>query len=144
MGEEGAGWQQARNAAAQSCVSGIVLDASGLIALERNNRQVSLLLDAALDDGDPIIVPASALAQVIRNPARQVRIWRMIQHEGTEVASLTRSDAQAIGLLLARTGTSDVVDAHVVICAQKSDLTVITSDPLDLTRLDPELQLIAV
>jgi hypothetical protein len=32
--------------------------------------------------------------------------------------ALGDSDARAVGLLLARTGTSDIADAHVVICAQ--------------------------
>jgi hypothetical protein len=46
--------------------------------------------------------------------------------------------------LLAQTGTSDIVDAHVVICAQAAGYAVITSDPLDLRRLDPKLRLITV
>jgi hypothetical protein len=54
-------------------VNGIVFDAGGLIALERNDRRVLSILDTALEDGDRIIVPATALAQVIRNPAKQVR-----------------------------------------------------------------------
>jgi len=37
----------------------------------------------ALEDGDRIIVPATVLAQVIRNPARQVRLWRMIQFDNS-------------------------------------------------------------
>ncbi len=125
-------------------MSGLTFDAGGLIALERNDRRVLLILDAALADGDRIIVPATALAQVIRNPARQVRLWRMIQFEKTEVVPLDGSDAQAVGVLLALTGTSDITDAHVVICAQREDYAVITSDPLDLKRLDPKLRLITV
>ena len=95
-------------------------------------------------DDDPIIVPATALAQVIRNPARQVRLWRMILSNQTEVISLNRDHARAVGALLARSGTSDVVDAHVVVCAQEAELAIITSDPNDLRRLDPDLELISV
>jgi PIN domain. len=125
-------------------VNGIVFDAGGLIALERNNRRVISILATALEDGDQIVVPATALAQVIRNPARQVRLWRMIQHSETEVVPLDASHAQAVGVLLSQTGTSDVIDAHVVVCAQGADHAVITSDPLDLRRLDPKLRVIAV
>jgi len=125
-------------------VNGIVFDAGGLIALERNDRRVFAILDTALEDGDRIIVPATALAQVIRNPARQVRLWRMIQFDKTEVIPLDGSQAQAVGALLARTSTTDITDAHVVICAQTAGYAIITSDPLDLKRLDPALRLIRI
>jgi predicted nucleic acid-binding protein len=125
-------------------VNGIVFDAGGLIALERNDRRVFSILDTALEDGDRIIVPATALAQVIRNPARQVRLWRMIQFGKTEVIPLDGSQAQAVGALLARTSTSDITDAHVVICAQTAGYAIVTSDPLDLKRLDPSLRLIRI
>jgi predicted nucleic acid-binding protein len=68
----------------------------------------------------------------------------MVQHEETEVVPLDGSHAQAVGALLAQTGTSDITDAHVVICAQRSGLAVITSDPRDLRRLDPTLRVITV
>ena len=125
-------------------MNGVVFDAGGLIALERNDRRVFSILKTALEDGDRILVPATALAQVLRNPARQVRLWRMIQFERTEVIPLDGSHAQAVGALLAQTGTSDIADAHVVICAQSAGCSVITSDPLDLRRLDPKLRLIRV
>ena len=124
-------------------MKGVTFDAGGLIALERNDRRVFSILAAALEDGDRIVVPATALAQVIRNPARQVRLWRMIQFDKTEVVPLDGSHAQAVGALLARTGTSDITDAHVVICAQTAGYAVITSDPLDLKRLDPNLRVIS-
>ena len=144
MGEKDACGAKARNQAAEGRVNGIVFDAGGLIALERNDRRVFSILDTALEDGDRIIVPATALAQVIRNPARQVRLWRMIQFDKTEVIPLDGSQAQAVGALLARTSTSDITDAHVVICAQTAGYAIITSDPLDLKRLDPALRLIRI
>jgi predicted nucleic acid-binding protein len=144
VGEEDALAAKARNQAAECRVNGIVFDAGGLIALERNDRRVLSILDTALEDGDRIIVPATALAQVIRNPARQVRLWRMIQFDKTEVIPLDGSQAQAVGALLARTSTSDITDAHVVICAQTAGYAIITSDPLDLRRLDSALRLIRI
>ena len=144
MGQENALGGKARNQAAEGRVNGIVFDAGGLIALERNDRRIFSILNTALEDGDRIIVPATALAQVIRNPAKQVRLWRMIQFDRTEVVPLDGRHAQAVGALLAKTGTSDIVDAHVVICAQTAGYAVITSDPLDLNRLDAGLRVITV
>jgi len=142
MGEKDALGAKARDQAADGRVNGIVFDAGGLIALERNDRRVFSILDTALEDGDRLIVPATALAQVIRNPARQVRLWRMIQFDKTEVIPLDGSQAQAVGALLARTSTSDITDAHVVVCAQMASYAILTSNPLDLKRLDPTLRLI--
>ena len=144
MGEKDALGAKAWRQATAGRVNGITFDAGGLIALERNDRRVFSILNTALEDGDRIIVPATALAQVIRNPARQVRLWRMIQFDKTEVVPLDGSHAQAVGALLAKTGTSDIADAHVVICAQAAGYAVITSDPLDLKRLNPKLRVIAV
>ena len=144
MGEKDALGAKTGNQATKGRVNGIVFDAGGLIALERNDRRVFAILDTALEDGDRILVPATALAQVIRNPAMQSRLWRMIQFDKTEVISLDGSQAQAVGALLPRTSTSDITDAHVVVCAQAAGYAIITSDPLDLERLDPSLRLIRI
>jgi hypothetical protein len=74
----------------------------------------------------------------------QARLWRMMQHEQTEVVPLDSLHAQAVGLLLAMSRTSDIAGAHVVICAQRAGHAVITSDPFDLRRLDPELRILTV
>lgn len=49
-----------------------------------------------------------------------------------------------LGLLLAKSGTSDVVDAHVALLARGLRATVLTSDPDDLTALDPTRTLVTV
>ena len=125
-------------------MNGVTLDAGGLIALEKNNRRVVAILRSALGEGGRIVVPATALAQVVRNPARQVRLWRMIQRDETEIVPLDAAHAQEVGTLLARTGTSDIVDAHVVVCARNEGHAVITSDPFDLRRLEPGLRVVVV
>jgi hypothetical protein len=91
-----------------------------------------------------ITIPATALAQAIRNPARQARLSRLIRQAGTDLIPLDGPDATAAGLLLARTGTADIVDAHVVICAQRAGQAVVTSDANDLRGIAPELQLVVV
>jgi hypothetical protein len=58
--------------------------------------------------------------------------------------ALDRVDATNVGRLLAASGTSDIVDAHVVICARRAGQYVATSDPEDLLALDPGLLVIPV
>jgi predicted nucleic acid-binding protein len=125
-------------------VSGFVLDAGGLIALEREDRPALLLVQRALRSRERIVVPATALAQVARDMRRQVRVARLLRHTSCVVAPLDRSTAMSVGRLLAESGTSDVVDAHVVRVAQALGLAVLTSDPRDLRTLDPALTLVAV
>jgi predicted nucleic acid-binding protein len=121
---------------------GVTLDAGGLMALDRDNRRVLVLLARALQTGARVTVPASALAQAIRRPDRQARLSRLIRQPTTDVVSLDRVDAASVGRLLAASGTADIADAHVVICARRTDQPVVTSDPDDLRRLDPVLRLI--
>jgi predicted nucleic acid-binding protein len=125
-------------------VNGITFDAGGLIALDRNDRRVLTLIARATERGMRITIPATALAQAMRNPARQIRLSRLIRQAGTDLIALDGPDATAVGLLLARTGTADIVDAHVAICAQRAGQAVVTSDADDLRRIAPELQLVVV
>lgn len=125
-------------------MSGVTFDAGGLIALERNDRRVLALVARSAELGMRITIPATALAQAMRNPARQARLSRLIRQPGTDLVALDGPDATAVGLLLARTATADVVDAHVAICARRAAQTVVTSDAADLRRIAPDLQLLAV
>jgi hypothetical protein len=125
-------------------VSGITFAAGGLIALDRNDRRVLTLIARATERGMRITIPATALAQAIRNPARQARLSRLIRQASTDIIALDGPDATAVGLLLARTATADIVDAHVVVCAQRAGQAVVTSDAADLRRIAPGLQLVVV
>jgi predicted nucleic acid-binding protein len=125
-------------------VNGITFDAGGLIALDRNDRRVLALIARATERGMRITIPATALAQAIRKPVRQARLSRLIRQVGTDLIPLDGPDATAVGLLLARTGTADLVDAHVAICAQRAGQAVVTSDADDLRRIAPELHLVVV
>lgn len=125
-------------------MNGITFDAGGLIALDRRNRRVLALLARAKELGGRITVPATALAKAIRSPARQSLLSRLMRQAGTDLMALDGPDATAVGLLLARTATADIVDAHVVLCAQRAGQAVITSDAHDLRRLAPRLRLIVI
>ena len=125
-------------------MSGITFDAGGLIALDRDDRRVLTLIARATERGMRITVPATALAQAMRKPARQARLSRLIRQASTDLIPLDGPDATAVGLLLARTATADIVDAHVVICARRAGQAVVTSDVDDLRRIAPELRLVVV
>jgi hypothetical protein len=125
-------------------MNGITFDAGGLIALDRNDRKVIVLLARASELRLRVVVPATALAQVIRNPARQARLSRLIRQADTDVVALDGRDATAVGLLLAATSTADITDAHVVICARRTGQVVVTSDPGDIGQIGPELRLVVV
>jgi len=124
--------------------SGVTLDAGALIALDRDDRRVVVLLARAAQTGAPVTIPATALAQAVRRPERQVRLARLIRQPGTDLVGLERVDATNVGRLLAASATSDITDAHVVICARRRDQPVVTSDPGDLRSFDPQVRLIAL
>jgi hypothetical protein len=144
MGRRGARREAAPAQEASGLMPGVTMDAGGLIALDRDNRRVVVLLARARETGSRVTVPATALAQSIRRPERQVRLARLVRQPTTDVVSLDRVDAANVGRLLAASGTADVVDAHVVICARRARQQVVTSDPNDLRQLDPTLNVVAI
>ena len=125
-------------------MAGVTLDAGGLIAVDRNDRQFTVLLARAAETLAQVTIPASALAQAVRRPERQVRLARLVRQPTTDVIPLDRVDATNVGRLLAASGTADVVDAHVVVCARRAHQRVVTSDPDDLRRLDPTIEVLRV
>lgn len=131
-------------ASVASNVGGVTLDAGALIALDRDDRRVIALLEKAERSASRVTVPAGALAQAVRQPERQARLSRLIRQPTTDVVALDRVDAVNVGRLLAVSGTTDVVDAHVVICARRARQIVVTSDVGDIRRLDPDLEIVAL
>ena len=123
---------------------GLTLDAGALIAVDRQDRRILVLLARARETGAVVTVPATALAQAVRTPARQARLARLVRQPTTDVVALDRVDATNVGRLLAASATADIVDAHVVICARRARQHVATSDPDGLRRLDRSLPLIAL
>lgn len=123
---------------------GVTLDAGALIALDRDDRRVVVLLARAQETSGRVTIPATALAQAVRNPARQARLAPLVRQPATDVVALDRVDATGVGRLLAASRTADVVDAHVVLCARRTGQAVVTSDPHDLLDVDPTLTLVTV
>lgn len=125
-------------------MKGLTLDTGALIALERNNREVVEFIKKALARRVEVVVPAGVVAQAWRDPRRQVRLVRLLAAEGVEIEVLDAIRAKRAGQLCGVTGTSDVIDASVVLCARARKHTVMTSDSGDLRRLDPDLELIEI
>jgi predicted nucleic acid-binding protein len=123
---------------------GVTLDAGGLIALDRDDRRVIVLLARAAEARGRVTVPATALAQAIRRPERQARLARLIRQPTTDVVPLDRVDATHVGRLLAASGTADIADAHVVVCARRAGQRIVTSDAEELRRLDPDVEVVTV
>jgi len=125
-------------------MTGLTLDAGALIALERNDRRVTLIISGALMKQSPIAIPAGVVAQVWRDGRSQVRIARLLSSTHVEVEPLDHVRARAAGQLCGRAGTSDVVDASVVLCARHRGHIILTSDEADLRRLDPTVRIEAI
>lgn len=117
----------------------VVLDAGALIAFERGNGRARALVREALRAGVRLVVPAGVLAQVWRGAARQAPLRALLKGPTTEVPVLDQVLAEAAGVLCARTGTSDVIDASVVLTARRTRAVVVTSDVDDISRLDGAL-----
>jgi predicted nucleic acid-binding protein len=123
---------------------GVTLDAGALIAVDRGDRRMLELLARARQVSATVTVPATALAQAMRDPVRQVRLIRLVRQTTTKIVDLDRADAIAVGRILARTRSADIADAHVALTARRAGQAVVTSDPADLRRLDPGLRLVEV
>jgi hypothetical protein len=80
----------------------------------------------------PVATSAACLAEVWRGGARQARLSQIAK--GLRVVPLDRSAGYAVGELLAVSGTSGVVDAHVALVANPEGL-VLTSEPGDIAHL---------
>ena len=125
-------------------VPGVTLDTGALVAIERGDSRLQALLDEAGAAGAEIAVPAGVVAQAWRGSQRQARLARFLALSTVATVVLDEPEARATGVLCGRTGTSDVVDASIVICARARDHAVVTGDPDDLAALDPRLRLVGL
>ena len=109
-----------------------VYDAGVLIAADRNDRQVWADHRVRLEAGIVPITTAPVIAQASRS-SRQAQLRRFLR--GCQVMAFSAEQSHEVGVLLAKTRTTDVVDAHVVVVAAKSGSVVVTSDAEDLEAL---------
>ena len=109
----------------------MILDAGFLIAIDRGHRAAQEFLTAALRHETPLRTTHPVVAQVWRDGARQARLAAFLG--GIAVHPL--DDGHAVGMILARAGTADVVDAHLVSVAIGVSEPVLTADVDDLATL---------
>jgi hypothetical protein len=110
-----------------------VYNAGALVAIDKRYGEVFRSHQTRLAQGDTIIVPAPVAAQVVRDPARQARL--MLTLRGCDIVPFREADVSPVGLLLARAGTSDVIDGLVTLTAVKAEAAVVTSDTGDIRHL---------
>ena len=122
----------------------VVLHTGALIALERRDPAMASIILTIARENIPTYVPAGVIAQVWRNSPRQHDIMRLLNTEVVNIDILDRKKAFEVGALLAQSGTSDIVDAHVALLAQRLGAIVYTSDPQDIERLNANLKIVAV
>ena len=120
----------------------IIVDAGGLIAVERAVASMEQVVRDVGTRQGLLVVPAPVLGQVWRGGPRQALLSRFLRLPHVEVDVLTQATWQTAGVLCGNAATSDVVDAAVVVCArERGARVVITSDPGDLRRLGADLAL---
>lgn len=113
-------------------MSRILLDAGALIALDRNDRAMWQRLAIARRDGVSLITHGGVLGQVWRRSARHARLAPVLR--AVDVRPLDSELGKLAGVLLARSGLSDVVDAALVGLSQPDD-RIFTSDADYILRL---------
>ncbi len=102
------------------------------MAADRNERRSWAEHKARLDLGLVPLVPAPVVAQVSRSP-QQAQLRRFLA--GCSIVPLGENEAHEAGRLLAKTRTTDVVDAVVVTVALRNKAVILTGDPIDMERL---------
>ena len=110
----------------------LVLDAGGLIAVDRLDRKVGAILRVAQQRNMPVRTSATAVAQVWRSGSRQANLARVLT--GIDVAALDMQTDGSVGEVLALSRTADVVDGHLGFIVRSGD-TVLTSDTNDIKKI---------
>lgn len=108
----------------------MILDAGFLISVDRGENSVQAVLTSrrllpSLHTTHPV------LAQVWRDGTRQARLAAFVK----TLTVHPFDNGPAVGHLLARSETSDVVDAHLVAVAMRLKHDVLTGDPEDITSV---------
>lgn len=123
-------------------MTGLTLDTGALIALEAGSRRMALRVEQAMAAGAELAIPAGVVAQAWRGGARQARVAKLLQLQVTSVVPLDLSSALRIGARCASSGSTDVVDVSVALCASERGHPVVTSDPDGIRAIDPALTLV--
>jgi hypothetical protein len=111
----------------------LVLDAGAFVAVERGDRDMVALVKRERLAGRAPVTNGGVVAQVWRGGrGRQAPVAQLLA--GVQIAPINGSLGRRAGMLLARTGRADAIDAAVVCLAADGD-DILTSDPGDLRVL---------
>ena len=113
----------------------MILDAGFLISVDRGEDSARSFLTAAVRSQTPLHTTHPVVAQVWRDGARQARLAAFVQ----TLTVHSFNDGPSVGRLLALSGTSDVVDAHLVILALRLGDDILTGDTEDLATIGAPL-----
>jgi hypothetical protein len=109
----------------------LILDAGFLVSVDRGEGPARAFLNAANSKGAHLHTTHTVVAQVWRDGSRQARLARLL--DAIEIHAM--DDGRAVGAVLARSGTSDVVDAHIVVLAVTLAEPILTGDVHDIETL---------
>ncbi len=111
----------------------LILDAGAFIAAERGSTRVTAFVHREREYGRNPITNGSVVAQVWRGGhGKQAPVAKLLA--SVTVVPVDDHLGRRAGLLLARAGTSDAIDASVICLARDGD-DILTSDPSDLLEL---------
>ena len=113
----------------------MILDAGFLISVDRGEDSARSFLTAAVRSQTPLHTTHPVIAQVWRDGARQARLAAFLQ----TLTVHSFDDGPSVGRLLALSGTSDVVDAHLVVLALRLGDDILTGDTDDLATISAPL-----
>jgi hypothetical protein len=117
----------------------LVLDCGALLALERNDRPMWRRFKSARLAGSIPVSHGGVVGQAWRGGGpRQAMLSTALK--GVDVRPLDDSLGREAGALLGKMGTSDVIDAALVLLAEDGD-EIVTSDPGDLAALARQAEL---
>jgi len=111
----------------------LILDAGALVAIERRDDSTLRSVERERRARRVVVTHGGVVGQVWRaGGPRQALLARALT--SIRVEPLDRKRGRCAGELLFLAGTSDVIDAAVVLLAKDGD-DILTSDPGDLARL---------
>lgn len=114
---------------------GIVLDSGGVSALAEGNARARAALVRARGEGRLVVIPAPVLVEVQSGQRNHAHIDRVVNAVDV-ILPTTAERARQAGVLRARSGVLDVVDAIVVAEALANlPAVIVTSDPDDIAAL---------
>jgi predicted nucleic acid-binding protein len=117
----------------------LIRDAGAFIGFEKRSGIMISLAQSLIRDRAQMITSAGVVAQVWRDPSRQRALAYLLAH--VHAVDLTVQVARMLGRMMAVAKTRDVVDAHIVQLARAYGCPIVTSDPTDLRKLDPQVTL---